>query len=76
MAAEPGTEWNPGFSVTRNELVNVPVRGRKCTLSGGWRGHFFSNGISKESVEVMVKFGYKLKQRDIEEAVSHDAIRH
>jgi hypothetical protein len=64
MAAEPGTIWTKRFLLCCNKVVEVPAQGRAYISS--MNESFFCAGYdaTMEGLEVMMMYGYKLKERE------------
>eukprot|EP00978_Attheya_sp_CCMP212_P024224 scaffold75836_cov51-Attheya_sp.AAC.1 len=67
MAAEPGTTWTKRFLLCRDKEVEVPTQGRACISSMSGKKSFFSvhHRATMEGLEVMMMYGYKLKEGDL-----------
>eukprot|EP00978_Attheya_sp_CCMP212_P034284 scaffold142750_cov59-Attheya_sp.AAC.4 len=65
MAAEPGTIWTKRFLLCCDKVVDVPTQGRACISS--MSRSFFCDGYdaTMEGLEVMMMYGYKLKEREL-----------
>ena len=77
MAASPASpaslETKHHYFYSRGQFVKVPAEGRDCipTSTSVNSNHFFGHGsLSFEGLEVMILYGYKLKTRDVEAALS------
>jgi len=66
MAAKPGTQWTARFLLSRNKVVEVPMEGRESiplvSSPFGPRSQY----ASMEGLEVMMMYGYKLKENDLD----------
>jgi len=67
MAAEPGTTWTKRFLLCRKQIMDVPLNGRECIPN---RSFFYeARYASKEGVEVMLMYGYKLRSSDFLQSI-------
>ncbi|KAL7550583.1 hypothetical protein ACHAWF_013796 [Thalassiosira exigua] len=66
MAADAGSNWEKSFLICSGRLTNSPQKGRDCiaTVSHSGSNNFFikPETASVEGLEVMVMYGYKLKE--------------
>lgn len=76
MAAKPGTQWTQRFLLSRNQIVAVPCEGRESIplvtspLFGGR-----SDLASIEGLEIMMMYGYELKDGDFDLLFPHAIYR-